>query len=285
MKLLIKLLMNLLEKLSLSLLSFWYVWAFIGLVVIFALFRLHARGSSGRGSSGSGSSGRRSFGVRSFGVRSSGVKSVRKILSRLDPSEYKVINNLTLNVNDQPMQINHVVISNCGIFVIHTQDHRGRIFGNEFQEYWIQTTNRSRGNILNPVRQNYRGIVALKQLACSCPDPAPAPKYFSIIVFTGKTHLSIIARSAEVIHAEDLLDTIDALEENRVKIISSEKRNELYKLLQSEKIRAVQERKKQVEDEKDEKDAKDEKDDRSKQGNIRIRKKASIASGTSIMKL
>jgi len=182
-----------------QLLSFWYIWAFIGLVLLYEVFRPLIKGRLG-------------------------IKPVATLLSKLDPSKYEVINNMMINVNGQTTQIDHVVISNYGIFVIETKNNTGRIFGNEFQEYWTQTTHKNKVNIANPVRENYRHIQALRETT----GKYPALKYFSIIVFTRKPYLNVIVKSAEVIHMIDLLDTI---KQHSHRIVSNERRNEVYKLL------------------------------------------------------
>jgi hypothetical protein len=56
-----------------------------------------------------------------------GEKSVSFFLSRLDPGKYKVINNIMLKIDGRTSQIDHVVVSNYGIFVIETKNYNGWI--------------------------------------------------------------------------------------------------------------------------------------------------------------
>jgi len=67
-----------------------------------------------------------------------GEKSVAFQLSRLDPSKYKVINNIILQSGEKTTQIDHVVVSNYGIFVIETKNYNGWILGDEYADYWTQ---------------------------------------------------------------------------------------------------------------------------------------------------
>jgi hypothetical protein len=54
-----------------------------------------------------------------------GEKITAVILKFLNKSEYKVVNNLVLMLGDQTTQIDHVVISEFGIFVIETKNYKG----------------------------------------------------------------------------------------------------------------------------------------------------------------
>lgn len=70
-----------------------------------------------------------------------GARGERRVSSRLDslPSHYKVINDLVLKTNKGYTQIDHVVISNYGVFVIETKNYKGWIFGSETKLNWKQT--------------------------------------------------------------------------------------------------------------------------------------------------
>ena len=63
---------------------------------------------------------------------------IQSILLKLDKTKYKVINNIMLQVRNKMTQIDHVVVSNYGIFVIETKNYKGWIIGNEFDDNWKQ---------------------------------------------------------------------------------------------------------------------------------------------------
>ncbi|QSW90410.1 NERD domain-containing protein [Flavobacterium endoglycinae] len=54
-----------------------------------------------------------------------GEKTVSSILHFLDKSEYKIINNVVLKTGEVTTQIDHVIISSFGIFVIETKNYKG----------------------------------------------------------------------------------------------------------------------------------------------------------------
>lgn len=103
---------------------------------------------------------------RSYLIGKSGEKFVSRKLSRLDPRRYTTLNDLMLpsNGNTATTQIDHVVVSNFGIFCIETKSYRGWIFGNAQQEYWTQVIYRYREKFYNPLRQNYAHVKAVEAL-------------------------------------------------------------------------------------------------------------------------
>ena len=78
---------------------------------------------------------------------------VDKILSRL-PEDYITFNDLLFKSNGYTVQIDHIVVSPFGIFVIETKGYQGWITGGENSEYWTQTIFKSKHKFYNPIRQN-----------------------------------------------------------------------------------------------------------------------------------
>ena len=56
----------------------------------------------------------------------------------LDRGIYRLIKNVTLPVGDGTTQIDQLVISSYGIFVIETKNMKGWIFGSRNQAQWTQ---------------------------------------------------------------------------------------------------------------------------------------------------
>ena len=67
-----------------------------------------------------------------------GEKQVSKRLRKLNKRKYKVLNNVLLKTANGSTQIDHVVISIYGVFVIETKNYKGIIKGNEYDENWSQ---------------------------------------------------------------------------------------------------------------------------------------------------
>ena len=63
-------------------------------------------------------------------------KKVAVLLSNLDASEYIVINDILIRTNKRSIQIDHIVLSKFGIFIIESKDYKGIIYGNIVQEIY-----------------------------------------------------------------------------------------------------------------------------------------------------
>ena len=94
-----------------------------------------------------------------------GESRVAHILSRLPKEEYRVINNILLRTpSGGTTQIDHLVISQYGIFVIETKFYKGWIYGGENSEFWTQNIYGNKYTLRNPILQNAGHVRALRQL-------------------------------------------------------------------------------------------------------------------------
>ncbi len=89
--------------------------------------------------------------------------AVRTALRKLDPKIYHVYHDLRLPRPDRQGQIevNHVVVSPFGIFVIKRVHFRGLIFGSANQCLWTQRIRRHIRRFDNPLPQNRLHVRAL----------------------------------------------------------------------------------------------------------------------------
>lgn len=116
-----------------------------------------------------------------------GEKIVSIHLKTLPSSNYKIINDLILPTTRGTSQIDHVVISKYGIFVIETKNYKGWIFGHENSERWIQNIYGNKYKLSNPVRQNQSHIRAIQN---SISDIGKFPM-ISIIAFSSNASLNV----------------------------------------------------------------------------------------------
>lgn len=65
-----------------------------------------------------------------------GEKVVAGKLDHLPKDQYRVLNNVTIPTLKGSSQIDHLVVSIYGIFVIETKNYNGWIYGGEHAEYW-----------------------------------------------------------------------------------------------------------------------------------------------------
>jgi restriction system protein len=102
-------------------------------------------------------------------------------LSRLlDPTVYRLIENVTLPVGNDTTQIDHLVVSPYGIFVIETKNFSGWIFGHPNHAQWTQVIYRSKERFQNPLRQNDRHVRVVGEIL----GLAPA-RVYNVVAFVG----------------------------------------------------------------------------------------------------
>lgn len=82
----------------------------------------------------------------------------------LDKREYRLLKNVTLPTEDGTTQIDHIIVSRYGVFVIETKNMKGWIFGNPAHKSWTQQIYRRKHSFQNPLHQNYRHVMTLKSL-------------------------------------------------------------------------------------------------------------------------
>ena len=103
-----------------------------------------------------------------------------RILSRLDPSVYHLIPDMMLPVANGTTQIDHIIVSRYGIFVLETKNYTGWIFGGAKQAKWTQVIYKKKSYFQNPLHQNYRHVKALCELT-----GLPEKYFISLAVFAG----------------------------------------------------------------------------------------------------
>jgi hypothetical protein len=99
---------------------------------------------------------------------------------RLESSEYHRFHDLHLPSGYGSTQIDHVVVSRYGVFVIETKNYSGWIFGNEKSKVWTQVLYGEKHKFQNPLRQNYKHTKAIESFLSLHPSAV-----FSVVVFVG----------------------------------------------------------------------------------------------------
>ena len=120
-------------------------------------------------------------------------------------SEYITMHDVLIwNAHGSTSQIDHIVLSEYGIFVIETKNYKGWIFGNERAENWMQVIYKEKHQFRNPVKQTWGHVYALQSVLSDFPQA----KYYSIIVFSGSAVLKEIESAVPVIYENALNGTI-----------------------------------------------------------------------------
>jgi predicted RNA-binding Zn-ribbon protein involved in translation (DUF1610 family) len=137
-----------------------------------------------------------------------GEKTIAFKLTRLNHLKYKVINNLVLDVSGKTTQIDHVIISDFGLFVIETKNLKGWIMGFENSEYWTQVIYKRKEKIYNPIRQNLGHIRALEHYL----QEFSKVRFIPIVVFSNNCTIKV-ETDLEVIYSAELLKVIRSYSE------------------------------------------------------------------------
>lgn len=122
----------------------------------------------------------------------------KRVARKLDwlPKEYIVLNDIMLPTQYGTTQIDHVVVSPYGIFVIETKNYKGWIFGHENSEEWKQSLlgkerwygwSSEQHKFRNPIRQNLSHTRAIKRILANIGDFRIIP----IVVFSDRAELNI----------------------------------------------------------------------------------------------
>lgn len=183
-----------------KLIELWPLWLFLLLVLIIKIIRPLIKGIIGE----------------------TAVAFVLKFLSKKD---YKVMHNVTLYNNSYKSQIDHIIVSKFGVFVLETKHYKGWIMGSEHTQYWTQVIYKSKKRLYNPILQNHGHVKALKGALSNY----PYIKYIPIVVFTWNSTLKIHT-SSEVVKIFSLLKTIKRYKQN---VLSDSLKDEIFEIIKS----------------------------------------------------
>ena len=96
--------------------------------------------------------------------------------------EYTRFHDIIVPTYNGTTQIDHILLSRFGIFVIETKNINGWIFGNEKSKYWTQCLYGKKYKFQNPLHQNYRHTKALAAYLQTDHD-----NLHSVVFFIGDT--------------------------------------------------------------------------------------------------
>ena len=96
-----------------------------------------------------------------------GARGEKRIAKRnrtwLDDLDYNSYDDIIVPSFDGTTQVDHVIVSRYGIFVIETKHYQGWIFGSADQAQWTQKIYQKTSRFQNPLRQNYKHVKSLSE--------------------------------------------------------------------------------------------------------------------------
>ena len=115
---------------------------------------------------------------------------VKLELRKLPKDKYIILNDIMIKDENGTHQIDHLVLSKFGIFVIEMKNYYGLIKGKEFDNKWCQYLGKNKSYFLNPIHQNFGHIKSLSSLL-KLDD-----KYFiSVICFSNQAKIDVKSNS------------------------------------------------------------------------------------------
>ena len=149
-----------------------------------------------------------------------GERKVTEILSHL-PDGYHVMNDVILQIGNRTTQIDHVVVSKYGVFVIETKNYRGDIYGDDNRQQWTQIivtevtyrkkwyktyTHVTKRHFYNPVKQS----ISHSHVIQKCLSQWKQLRVIPIVAFAGYANINKVSSSNHVVYASNLLATIQS---------------------------------------------------------------------------
>ncbi|MBQ0062743.1 MAG: NERD domain-containing protein [Prevotella sp.] len=131
-----------------------------------------------------------------------GEMYVAKKLQRKLPDDFIIVNDVILPSLYGTTQIDHIVFSPYGIFIIETKNYKGWITGTDESEYWQKNVYGNKYKFRNPLMQNFshqKAIQAILPLDNYC--------FHSIVVFSNKASLNLSTRNI-VVNNNRLIESI-----------------------------------------------------------------------------
>ena len=172
-----------------------------------------------------------------------GEEIVKIKLSQLRPKElYKVLNDVYLPiVGGGTTQIDHIVVSPFGVFVVETKNFSGWIFADEKSPTWTQILGNTKNQFQNPIRQNYlhlrsivddlglpehllHGIIAF---ADDCEFKTHRPEG---VVFFNELNSHIVNFTERVIKDDDIEEIVKTIREWNASVTAAQRANHVNNL-------------------------------------------------------
>ena len=115
---------------------------------------------------------------------------VKQELKKLPKDKDIILNDIMIKSSKGTHQIDYIIISKYGIFVVEMKNYYGLITGEEHQNKWIQHLGKNKYYFNNPIHQNYGHIKALEELLNFSED-----KFISIICISNQAKIKVKAKN------------------------------------------------------------------------------------------
>ena len=139
-----------------------------------------------------------------------GETSVQAMLAVLPQEEYTLFHDVLFMADSRSVQVDHIVVSRYGIFVIETKNYSGWIYGTDYGNEWTQAFHKKKYRFHNPLLQNYGHVKSLETLLS-----LPLDCFIPIVAFTTASTLKVKTKQP-VVYTVQLRKTILAHREEKL---------------------------------------------------------------------
>lgn len=131
-------------------------------------------------------------------------KEIISLLTKnLNHKDYFIFNNIIIpSENSITTEIDHVVVSKYGIFVIESKDFTGWVFASKDRNNWTQTHFQKKYQFRNPILQNHAHIFALRE---QMPFIKKGKSFHNVVVFSETAEFK---RDRPAFYPKELIDYI-----------------------------------------------------------------------------
>ena len=168
-----------------------------------------------------------------------GEARVRWILSSLPAHNFIALHDLLFETDKGTTQIDHVVVSRFGIFVIETKNYKGLLVGDEDDTHLSYYLGQQKYDVYNPLKQNSSHVRALMSILNDRNDD----HFIPILALSDDCDFEVYA-SSKIVNFSHLRD---AITENRTHIFTEQQMNTIANLLRRKNVTSDSERRKHIE--------------------------------------
>jgi hypothetical protein len=145
----------------------------------------------------------------------------------LDKRVYWLLKDVTLPTQDGTTQVDHIIVSKYGVFVVEAKNYGGWIYGDQHQRTWTQSFGHKKFSFQNPLDQNHKHVRTVAEVTGLTRD-----KIHSLVAFSGNATLKtempphvtqglgylryVKSKTETLLSHDEVLDVIDALNEARL---------------------------------------------------------------------
>ena len=129
-------------------------------------------------------------------------RKVKRTLHKLPKDKYCILEDLVFKYKDYTHQIDYLVLSRYGIFVIEMKNFRGKIVGDEYKDNWVNINKKHKHYFYNPLYQNNSHIKVLESLVKLNGDI-----YKSIICFSNRVDIEVSSHK-DIVSINELIHCI-----------------------------------------------------------------------------